>query len=517
MHARQANFIIFLAIIVAFLLTGTAVSGVIETPRQELVYGSGIAADALGNLEVTNRNISYRFKAEHTGTIDKIVFYLVFRPGGTYYNGTGGKLLVELQTDDGTEQHNPSGRVLGSRLIERPMNVTNHDYEGKFVVGWGGDPDVPRGSYPVINLTPPPQLEEGKLYHIVFSNPDPEPTTNWVSVNNLHVHCESDNPDMQPTQPRFSDEELDFLWTNAIKQWTHGCLSPKYPNKYTPAYSLYFTDGYSQGHAYIATLIEFPASISGNNMVKEKFTVSGNNRTVTAVSVRLAKSESYPHPEDLTFKLEEKGGPTIEEGTVPASSGALLIPNWITYNFSKPHVLESGKNYSLILSAPAGDPYIIYPIEDGCWINFTGAFKDGWAQYSKNSGTSWAGFGWPGSSGWGDNPTNPWDLQFYFSVEPCGDGIKGGLEECDGTDLGGKTCASLGYGGGTPSCYSNCTINTQGCIRCRTGADGIITQECNGDVETGELEAYISEWYKCSSCIPDLYQAIEAYFTPLPM
>jgi hypothetical protein len=45
---------------------------------------------------------------------------------------------------------------------------------------------------------------------------------------------------------------------------------------------------------------------------------------------------------------------------------------------------------------------------------------------------------------------------------------------------------------------------------CRTGAD---KNPCNGDVEIGELEAYIDEWYRCSSCVTDLYQAIEAYFS----
>ena len=53
-------------------------------------------------------------------------------------------------------------------------------------------------------------------------------------------------------------------------------------------------------------------------------------------------------------------------------------------------------------------------------------------------------------------------------------------------------------------------------VCCRTGADGIITRQCNGRVELDELNAYIAEWYRCSSCITDLYQAIEAYFSAPP-
>jgi hypothetical protein len=39
-------------------------------------------------------------------------------------------------------------------------------------------------------------------------------------------------------------------------------------------------------------------------------------------------------------------------------------------------------------------------------------------------------------------------------------------EECDGRDLGGATCAGLGYVGGTLACKSNCTLDGQGCESC---------------------------------------------------
>ena len=45
----------------------------------------------------------------------------------------------------------------------------------------------------------------------------------------------------------------------------------------------------------------------------------------------------------------------------------------------------------------------------------------------------------------------------------CGDGIISGNEQCDGTNLDGQTCQSLGYYGGTLSCKADCTFNTSGC------------------------------------------------------
>lgn len=48
--------------------------------------------------------------------------------------------------------------------------------------------------------------------------------------------------------------------------------------------------------------------------------------------------------------------------------------------------------------------------------------------------------------------------------DECGDGVKAGTEQCDGSDFGGQTCLSLGYSGGTLSCTASCTYNEASCI-----------------------------------------------------
>ena len=49
------------------------------------------------------------------------------------------------------------------------------------------------------------------------------------------------------------------------------------------------------------------------------------------------------------------------------------------------------------------------------------------------------------------------------SNEHCGDGIRNGNEECDGDDLGGETCQSQGYSGGTLDCSLSCSFDTTQC------------------------------------------------------
>ena len=45
----------------------------------------------------------------------------------------------------------------------------------------------------------------------------------------------------------------------------------------------------------------------------------------------------------------------------------------------------------------------------------------------------------------------------------CGNGVLETGEQCDGSSLGGQSCASRSYSGGELSCNSNCTFNTTAC------------------------------------------------------
>ncbi len=45
----------------------------------------------------------------------------------------------------------------------------------------------------------------------------------------------------------------------------------------------------------------------------------------------------------------------------------------------------------------------------------------------------------------------------------CGDGRRAASEQCEGTDVGGATCESVGFGRGTLGCTGTCTYDTSGC------------------------------------------------------
>lgn len=43
-------------------------------------------------------------------------------------------------------------------------------------------------------------------------------------------------------------------------------------------------------------------------------------------------------------------------------------------------------------------------------------------------------------------------------------------ESCDGTNLGGASCASLGFAGGTLACATTCNYDARGCVTCANGS-----------------------------------------------
>ncbi|MFH1642947.1 MAG: GLUG motif-containing protein [Nanoarchaeota archaeon] len=70
-------------------------------------------------------------------------------------------------------------------------------------------------------------------------------------------------------------------------------------------------------------------------------------------------------------------------------------------------------------------------------------------------------------------------ISIYVDISKCGDNIKNGNDQCDGTDLGLSTddCTELpGFVSGKITCNPDCTYDTGQCSKCG-----------NGDIDTGEV------------------------------
>ncbi|HEV8325633.1 MAG TPA: hypothetical protein VG389_28750, partial [Myxococcota bacterium] len=70
-----------------------------------------------------------------------------------------------------------------------------------------------------------------------------------------------------------------------------------------------------------------------------------------------------------------------------------------------------------------------------------------------------------------------------ITAATCGNGVIDPLtEDCDATDLGGATCASLGVGMGTLACAADCSWDTSGCVPVQSCGDGLVNgpEQCDG-------------------------------------
>jgi Putative Ig domain len=346
-------------------------------------YGPGLGSDGLANTVVggpSGNVVSYRFRAGHSGSLQQIHVYLIQQHAG-YSAGTGGQIQITVNTDDGTPSHNPSSTVLATYLLSNPASATPSIY------------------FPIFVFPVPPTLVQGQLYHIVFTNVDPNSTANYLSVDALYYA----NP-TTPAQPTISDVDSAELLSGPSVAWA--------PRKgYTPILELDYQDGFSELIGYMEVWVGVPQNISGTSAVRETFTVSKAQRTVTSASVRVARTSGA---EPLTIRLENGDGSIIEEGQIPAASAPLTSPTsytWVTYTFSSAHDLAVGQTYSLEFDAPSTSNYQAYPIRKGSAYGFqnTTYFPDGYAQFNSS------GF-WVGWTQWGVSNRTDGDLQFYFGL-----------------------------------------------------------------------------------------------------
>ncbi len=91
------------------------------------------------------------------------------------------------------------------------------------------------------------------------------------------------------------------------------------------------------------------------------------------------------------------------------------------------------------------------------------------------------------------------------SVGRCGDSVVQGTygEQCDGTNLNGMNCAALGFNGGTLQCQTNCLFDLSGCQGTGNCGDGIVQTEyeqCDGTDLAGENCVSLGFYWGSLSC-----------------
>jgi hypothetical protein len=358
-------------------------------------YGPGLRADSLANTPIGKGGIqvSCRFRADPGGPFQGARPFLIwsFKRQG-YHAGTGGTLRVELQTDDGTAEHRPSGQVLAGNVQRMALAPTSDTF------------------YPLLSFDRAPVLKPGAFYHLVFSNRDPDPDNNFLSLNALFVKARAGAASVQPGR-QDSDWAL-LIRSKAQPAWTLR-RTPGSDEGFTPILEIDYAGGRSQGVGYVEFWMGAPKPIGGPAAVRETFTVSGPDRTVGAVAARVRRiSGSAP----LELRLEQADGKLLAAGTAAGPractpSASLGGCDWAAWTLPKPVTLASGRGYHLVLTASGAAAFEAFPMRKGTDKGFRSAtlFADGHAECSDGSG-------WTGWEQWGKGGRTDADLQFYFAV-----------------------------------------------------------------------------------------------------
>lgn len=360
------------------------------------IYGNSFGGDVLYNLRIGIYGIegAFRFIAKDTVPVNKIRYFNTYsftKPG--YHSGNGGKIRIEIQEDDGSNSHMPSGKSLCFGLVPNPLQLP--------------DQLLVRFDKTIV-------LQKDKIYHIVFTNYDANPEVNHVSIDMMSIV--TPKPVGQPEQPELSNIDMTTLWRDKTnRNWRLF----KDNLTVTPIFTLYYevSSNYQDnvaviGYGGMESWIREPRQIAKDKKVRQIFTPA-NNIVVNEVCVRIAK---IGNPKDLIIKIEDTTK-LIQKTTIKSINvntiNTTLAPSFrVGHNWVKAPInttLLANQEYKVVLESDSIDPYETFPIRDGFTFGYAPIWANSHAEYTTSGET-----GWKGWDAWGKSNLKHSDLQLYF-------------------------------------------------------------------------------------------------------
>ena len=356
---HYARRVVCCCLVAVLAVTGTAAAA--EGPIVRGAYGNPWAADGLGNLEIgkaAGRQVSYRFRADATGTLTAVRVFFIYASGG-YAAGNGGQVKIALKSDAGGR---PAGVELASARVRNPKAA----------------------NFRTVHFAKPAAVTAGRVYHLVFTNPGRNPTNNYVSIDDLWRSSA-----VTPMQPTVPDKDLAVLLKYG------GSSSWSLLRQHTPIFTLVFQNGtaHGPGAPYVnARSSSGVRKISGSSQVAQTMKPAAPVRaTGAAFRVRRTRGSG-----SIALALRNATGAAVRSCNATVSG-----TTWARCTFSAPVTLRTGRTYRLAASTSSGS-FRAWPLTErlgGPW-----QFRQGYAQYSTNRGASWS------------TPSTHDDFQAYLTV-----------------------------------------------------------------------------------------------------
>jgi hypothetical protein len=349
--------------------------------------GSLVQADALGNTVIGGPDrtaLAFRFRATWTGSVTAVRVYVIRNVNGRtgYSEGNLGTMRVNLRADSGRPPHVPRGRNLAT-LTFRPAD---------------------RGFFPLLRFGKPAHVVAGRLYHVVFSNVDPDPARNYASINALYSASRLGRGPAVPDGLAVAEGDRgdggDTLWQPRRSR----------PHEYYLPIIDIVGSGSDQHDGLGYMEVWDPKPIGATAKVRQVLHAPGGRTTrVDGAWLRVRRRDATGA--SLVLRIEGPDGQalaaaTVRPAEVPAGGAA-----WVHVRFPKPASLAPNSDFALTASAGAASSYEAFPIRKGTGFGFDRKtfFDNGYAQFNDGSG-------WTGWDQWGVRDRRNSDLQFALDV-----------------------------------------------------------------------------------------------------
>jgi len=395
----------------------------IQSSRRFMAERSG-AIDAVRyqNRTLTTANINDRCTSRDTNSawckcknagLDK--YTCGYTLNNSYSVGNGGLITIEIQEDDGTDGHEPTGVALARSAPYIPMDID------------GGST-----GYPVIELLSKAQLQAGKLYHIVYinSNPPTRCKLKGVSIAEaancprdqgaVGVNGKSHYTDMGPTArygPYHATAPVNLYRSSSSSSWNKS-------SAVTSIFEIRYEDGVWVGDttvAYDSRLSVANKTIEGDTRGRQVFTVKDASRKVDGVWINYGQ-KSYANGQPMQLLLKSADGSVLATGEIPRSEDCMPVIKsaknkydegcraWGFAELSSTVELVLGSTYSLEFGAPSGAGFKVTTYFGMAHYGSSNRneWTDAHAELSTNGGSGW--------SPWADSFRDR-DIPMLFTIE----------------------------------------------------------------------------------------------------
>jgi hypothetical protein len=248
----------------------------------------------------------------------------------------------------------------------------------------------------------------GRYYHVVFTNTDPRPRRNYVSVNALLAYGRHQHA------PRTPDGLAVLLGLTAdggrtARHWTTRAEHPG--ERYAPILDVVGAGaGQHLGLGYMEVWSGNPKPIGGDAAVRQ---LLGHPPRELITGAWLRVRRRHGTTSRLRLRIGRVAGGVLASASRPARAIASRRPVWVHVRFRRPAAVGPGEDLALTATAARRGAYEAFPIRDGSEFGFDSrtVFASGYAQFT-DAGA------WVGWDQWGGHDLHNGDLQFALDVAP---------------------------------------------------------------------------------------------------